>query len=542
MISRRVIAVVAALSAATAVSACTPPRSPHQATSVAGRSTITGPVSWLLHASTDLGPARDAHVSTVVALSRRARPQRLLTWAREHGLQAQWSPGADWAAVTGPAVAMASAFGVPVRDYRSRSGQAFYAATNQASVPRAVAGEVTQVGRILSYRPRQLTALGRPRADVPANGLNPRQLLTAYNATSLASAGYTGKGSTVVFFEWSPPTQSDLDAFARQAGLPQFTVTMPGGSFSGPAGAVGETEMDVEVVHAIAPDARLVVVNADATVAGNDAGTVGQAIAKMYAATDSQFPGAVWSSSIGWECDRMWTAADLLPVEDALEHAEAHGTTSFTASGDTDGLECKGGQDFSAPPNQSDVGVDAVASLPAMTSVGGTTLSTDPAGNWVAEAAWDSPSSSIGTGGGVDQLAGRPAWQHAQGISNAGDSTHRLVPDVSADADPYTGVSLVMQGQPAEGGGTSQAAPIWAGLTVLMDDYLAQHGGHLIGAINPVLYRIAQGATRPAFHDVTLGGNAVYRAGPGYDPVTGLGTPVTANLVADILDVQKGTS
>jgi kumamolisin len=535
MITWRIGTAVAAAALTAALSSCAASTPAQRNRSQA----YTGPVSWLLHASTDLGAARDPEVSVVVALAGRAHPTELLGWARDHGLRVQWSAGADWAALSGTPRGMSAAFSVRVHDYRSHTGHPFYAAQRQPAVPSALAGQVSQVGRIVSYAPRQLAS--GLLADAPPNGFDPQQLITAYRATALAAAGYTGRGSTIVFFEWSPPLQADLDAFDRRAGLPSLTPTVVGRFDNPPQGAIGETEMDLEVAHAIAPQARLVIVDANPT--EGPAGTLGQRIATMFTATEAQFPGAVWSSSIGWGCDRDFTAADLLPAEDALAQAErTGGTTAFDAAGDTAGLECKGSQDYAAPPQQSDVGVDAVASLPAMTSVGGTLLSTDNAGRWVAEEAWISSSASQGTGGGIDPDIARPSWQDAQGVPAVNDSGHRLVPDVAADADPNSGVATVLQGQPSQGGGTSQSAPIWAGLTTLMDEYLQAHGGQLIGAINPMLYRIARGASRPAFHDVTLGGNAVYRAALGYDPVTGLGTPVTDNLAADILDVQKGSS
>ena len=122
-----------------------------------------------------------------------------------------------------------------------------------------------------------------------------------------------------------------------------------------------------------------VVVNARPTVEG-DGGY--EKIGQMLEATDRQFPGAVWSFSIGWGCDKLLTAADG-SVRSALAAAQSHGTTSFNASGDLAGLECKGGQDWSSPPGDSDIGLDSVASLPETTAVGGTTLSTDAtAGGW----------------------------------------------------------------------------------------------------------------------------------------------------------------
>ena len=216
--------------------------------------------------------------------------------------------------------------------------------------------------------------------------------------------------------------------------------------------------MDLEVAHAIAPDAKLVVVNAFAFGGSNDYAQAGQ----MYQLTDRQFPGAVWSTSLGIGCDRMAKAADLAPVEFAVQLAESHGTSAFMSSGDTAGLECKSfNGDWSTPPDDSDQGLNAVGSVPAMTDVGGTTLTTDPSGAWISEASWfDSPMSQ-GTGGGVSRLFARPAWQHT--VSSAWDSTHRLTPDVAAVADPFSGVKIYMDGDWYTGGGTSQSAPIWAG-------------------------------------------------------------------------------
>ena len=114
-----------------------------------------------------------------------------------------------------------------------------------------------------------------------------------------------------------------------------------------------------------------------------------------------------------------------------------------------------------------------------------------------------------------------------------------MTPDVSAVADPFTGVRIMFKGHQLVGGGTSQSAPIWAGLAAVMNQYLPSNGGRALGDLNPLLYRIAEGAPLPAFRDVTLGGNAVADAGPGYDLATGLGTPDIDNLVRNLLIFQK---
>ncbi len=276
-------------------------------------------------------------------------------------------------------------------------------------------------------------------------------------------------------------------------------------------------------------------VNARPTVGG--AGTYVK-IAELMQDVAQRFPAAVWSLSIGWGCDRMITSADLAPVREAVTDAVSRGTTVFNASGDLAGLECKRGHDWSAPPGPADVGLDAVASLPEMTSVGGTTLSTDENYGWLAEQGWSDGPLTQGSGGGISALFDRPPWQTA-----VPDNTlRRLTPDVSAVADNTTGAVIVLRQQLVVGGGTSQAAPLWAGIAAVMNQFLVDNGGRRLGELNPTLYRIAAGATRPAFHDIVLGTNAVAVAGPGYDMVTGLGTPNVDNLVRDILDVQRGVA
>ncbi|WP_099037084.1 S53 family peptidase [Mycobacterium neglectum] len=496
---------------------------------------IEGPYASLLAASTDLGPAREQSIQLTASLTDQSEPQALMDWAREKALSVQWRPGDDWVVVEGSPNAVERAFDVSVRDYQGRKGQHFYASPHQPSVPEHLRDEVSEIGRILSYTPHHMSRPDHFPLDVPDQGLAPDALLNTYNADDLARAGITGEGITIVIFAFDGFNQSDLDKFTTTFGLPQFTPEVVGGL---PGESRGELSMDLQVAHAIAPDARKVVVNARPTVEG-DGGY--RKIGEMLEDTDRQFPGAVWSFSIGWGCDKLITAADLAPIRSALRTAQSHGTTAFNASGDLAGMECRGGQDWSSPPSEQDIGLDSVASLPEMTSVGGTTLSTDANGAWVSEQTWFDVPLSQGTGGGVSTLFDLPPWQRqaALTVPSERNTGKRMTPDIAAVADPFTGVKIVLDDQIVAGGGTSQSAPIWAGLTALMNQYLLDNGGTLIGDINPLLYRIAQGAPRPAFRDITLGGNAVDLAAPGYDLVTGLGTPDVDNLVRNLQIAQK---
>lgn len=499
--------------------------------------TIDGPFALLLAASTDLGPARGDHVQLTAALSTAQQPATLTSWARARNLSVSWRAGDRWAVLEGAPAAVSAALDVEVHDYRGQRGQEFYASPQQPGVPVELRSEVTEFGRILSYTPHRTSRPHDLPLDVPDRGLDPAALRTTYNVTPLHRAGFTGRDQTIVIFAFDGFDQSDLDTFASTFGLPRFTPVVVGGQ---PGRPRGELTMDLEVAHAIAPDATKVVVNARPTVEG-EGGYV--KIGQMLEDTDRRFPGAVWSFSIGWGCDKLLTAADLTPVRSALLRAYANGTSAFNASGDLAGLECKGGDDWDSPPGPADVGLDSVASLPEMTSVGGTTLSTNATGGWLSEQAWFDVPLSQGTGGGVSTLFDLPPWQQGVADAVAPDrrTGQRMTPDIAAVADPFTGVKIVLNGDLVVGGGTSQSAPLWAGMAAVMNQYLLANGGRQIGEVNPVLYRIAAGAPLPAFRDVTLGGNAVDTAGPGYDLVTGLGTPDVDNLVRNILVLQRAT-
>lgn len=493
---------------------------------------ISGPYARLLTESADLGPAGSGSVQLTAALLERSEPVRLSAWAHEHGLSVRWPDGEDWAVIEGSPATVADAFGIPVHDYRIQfgadSGRVFYASPEQPGIPSAARAELAGLGRILSYTPIR-EALPPPPREVPNGGLLPDQLLNTYNATPLVAKGNTGQGQTVAVFAFDGFRQDDLDAFADMVHLPRFTPEVIGGV---PERIGGEANMDLQVIHAVAPSAKLVLVNARPTT-NNEGGGAFEKLARLMDSVDNQFRGAVWSFSIGWGCDRLFTAADFAPVRSALARALSHGTTAFDASGDLAGLECKGGRKWSEPPSPDDVGVDAVGSLPEMTAVGGTKLSTGPNGEWHAEQAWYNGPLVQGTAGGASTLFGRPEWQSV-GVGTALPN-QRLVPDVSAVSDPFTGVRIVLNQRVMVGGGTSQAAPIWAGLAALMNQSLVRDGSKPLGNLNPLLYKVAKTAILPGFHDINLGGNAIMPSSTnGYDMVTGLGSPNIANLVRDI--------
>ena len=512
----------------------------HRTTAPADSAPTAGPYARLLAESVNLGPAHSEPIQVTAALRHSAEPVLLTEWAREQRLSVRWRDGDDWAMVEGSSDAVASAFGVSVRQYRIRrgadSGRLFYASPQQPGVPSGAGDEVTGMGRILSYLPIREHRPELPR-DVPDGGLAPSQLLRAYNAAPLVDEGFTGRGKTVLVFAFDGFLQEDMDSFADTFGLPRFAPEVIGGM---PQNRGGEANMDLQVIHGIVPDAKLVLVNARSTVSNDSSGGAFEKLGRLMESMNEEFPGAIWSFSIGWGCDRVFTAADFAPVRAALAKALRNGTTAFNATGDLAGLECKGGQRWSSPPSPDDIGVDAVASLPEMVAVGGTKLSTDSQGEWLDAQAWYNVPLTQGTAGGASTLFERPAWQTV-GLGSELPN-RRLVPDISAVSDPFTGVRIVFEQEQTVGGGTSQAAPILAGLATLMNQKLEASGAKPLGDLNPLLYRIARSQKLPAFRDISFGGNAVDQSGTsGYDMVTGLGSPNVENLVKNILLLQAGT-
>jgi kumamolisin len=377
-----------------------------------------------------------------------------------------------------------------------------------------------------------------PDDYVPNGSLTASGLIQAYGAAPLVQQGEQGQGETVVFIEVTPFSQQDVNEFTQKFNIPSVRVQVVGGIPPGGASETGEADMDIQTVHEIAPQAHLVYWDVLGT-PGISQTDIAVDIADSIAAATKQFPGAIFSISLG-KCERDFASGDFTAMDNAASAAEATGSTVYASSGDTGGADC---EQFGADTLGSAQGVQLPAAAPDVTGVGGTSLSVDASGNYVGETTWSWPMMSQGSSGGVSTFAARPSWQTGPGVGGQGVPDMREVPDVAADADPITGTSFVSDGSVEAGNGTSLATPIWAGFTALMDEYLRSNGQSPIGFANPIYYRLAADSSlSPSpFHDVTIGGNVFYRAGPGYDPVTGLGSPDVAALTQDILDIDKGS-
>jgi len=370
----------------------------------------------------------------------------------------------------------------------------------------------------------------------------PQSMRAAYGIAPLIQKGDTGQGQTVVDIVsfGSPTLQQDMNVFDQQFGLPPITIQQisplhepvydPRHDRSGWA---DETTLDVEIIHALAPGANIVVL---VSPVAETEGTIGlPEFRQLLQYTIDHKLGNIVSNSWGASEATLKDAAGQAEVQkwDALlkQATTQDGITLLGSSGDngaSDFLDLQSSK-LSPTPTSSFLNDD-----PWVTSVGGTALHRN--GTAFSESGWNS------SGGGFSAFFPEPSYQQALPASvQSLMKNRRGVPDVAGDADPNTGLAMYQNGSWSTAGGTSAAAPMWAALVAIAD----QMAGHSLGFINPALYKIGTGAHyQQDFHDITVGNNSVaslnvkvegYNAVPGWDPITGFGSPNAVNLLPDII-------
>jgi len=326
---------------------------------------------------------------------------------------------------------------------------------------------------------------------------------------------------------------SDLAEFAQLTGLgvPPKVVTVQvekeSSQDANDPDAIGECMLDVEVVAGVCPKSTIAVYFSNFT----EKGWVDVLDASLH---DTANKPSVLSISYGLaEGTSIWTGQAMQAVNDTLKEAAVLGIPVCIAAGD-DGSDDQVGDGAAH--------VDFPSTSPFVLCVGGTALKKRN-GRGFVETTWfdgDGLRADRGgsTGGGVSEVIARPTWQKNITIASVNPQAPagRCVPDVAADAAGSTGYFLVSLGKPQVSGGTSAAAPLWAALLARL-----MANGKQLGFFTPLLYQAnAKTAGKPlgaaALKDITSGGNATaaaggYKAGTGYDAVTGWGSPNGANLM-----------
>ena len=393
---------------------------------------------------------------------------------------------------------------------------------------------------------------------------NPAQIQQAYNLPSLYAKGVNGKGATIVIVDpyGSPTISKDLSTFDSQESLPappSLRIIQPAGKVpafnshnSDMVGWATETTLDVEWAHVIAPGAKILLVETPGA-KENGGVSMAQIVTAEKYVIGHHLGGVISQSFVATE--QAVGSSTIESLRGAYTEADSDHVTVVTGSGDSGaaGYESNQSTYYTYPVTMWP------ASDPLVTAVGGTRLNLNGSGNrGSADTVWndtysratnelvngDAGPSPLASGGGMSVVFGRPSYQN--GIAGiVGD--HRGVPDISMSAACSGAVNVYASFGGQQAGwyalcGTSEAAPLFAGIVALAD----QVAGHPLGLINPALYQMAaehlHGLVR-----VTSGNNTVtfrqsgssqtvhgYSAEPHYNLATGLGTINAAYFVPEL--------
>jgi len=497
-------------------------------------------------------------------------------WLSRHGLTVYpLSRGGVRLRFSGTAGQIGAAFGTELHRYRV-GGRLPFAPSTDVSVPRALAPAVEAITGLSSIRPRSHLRFAAPEVapgftsgQTGKHYVTPADLATIYDITPAYAAGWDGSGQSIAVVGQSAISLSDLEHFQSAAGLPvkdPILVLVPGsGNPAVHPTDEAESDVDLEYTSGIAPGATI-----DFVYVG-DAANLSVWDALIYAVDNNVAP--IISMSYG-SCEPSLAPKDYSTLQTTLSQAAVQGQSVVAATGDGGSLDCLQDPSLSSAVQKTPA-VDYPSSSQYVTGIGGTEFSAaevapgnsqywaskngadlvSSAVSYIPEQVWnDSGATGVLTagGGGASSLASRPTWQaNVPGIPSG---TNRLVPDLSLDSSginaPYiycssdvstTGVtgSCAQGFRDANGvyltvaGGTSFAAPIFAGMVALLNQRFEPHGQGVVAA---TLYGLAANPTTyaSAFHDITSGNNGCssgassctspYSAGPGYDEASGLGS------------------
>ncbi len=400
--------------------------------------------------------------------------------------------------VSGPVSAIETAFDVRMMAWTDQVRGGFYAPDREPSVDDGVPIlDITGLDNYVTPKPMNVNARPFSATSNSGTGSGPSGLLIGkdFRAAYAPDVTLTGAGQTIGLFELDGFYPSDVQANFSAAGLPPVPVsTVLVDGFSGaPGGGNIEVMLDIMMAAYMAPGVSNIIVYEGYN--WNDV------LNRM--ATDDQ--ANQLSCSWGFSPINATT-------EQIFRQMIAQGQSLFQASGDS-GAYTNGVMSPSDDPN--------------LTVVGGTGLSTSgPGGSWLSESAWS------GSGGGVSTTYSIPSYQQIVNMAAIGGSaTMRNIPDVALTAAVQMFL-IQSNGQAVEVGGTSAAAPLWAGFMALANQQAKTAGNPPVGFLNPPLYAIGAGSNyQSSMHDIVLGNNGAFETEPSFDLVTGWGSPAGQQLI-----------
>jgi kumamolisin len=424
--------------------------------------------------------------------------------------------------------ALSAAFQTEFRQYKDSTGNMYFAPSVEPRFPqglgiRAVHG-LNNMTRFRSFsQERPQGTISAQYGSGPNGALGPQDIHRAYRIPTQVS----GAGQTIAVVALDGYSASDIAGYQNAFGLP--SVPLQNVFVDGATGSMGaeasETTLDIELVSAMAPGAKKIVVY--------QAPNNGQSVLDLYSRIANDNIAQVVTTSWGGP-ERMQSTAFLMSESAVLKQMALQGQTVFAAAGDS-----------GAYGDQSSLSVIDPASQPFVVGVGGTRLDS-VSGSYQSETTWNGGSPSQGAGGGgVSSLWVQPGWQSGVNTSsNRGSGSMRNVPDVALNSDPMTGYSIYFSGRWITIGGTSAAAPLWAGFTALVNEQRQANGLKQVGFLNPILYALGRSSRYSAdFNDIRDGStNLYYPAVQGYDNATGWGSFNGQGLFEDLSVDRSDTS
>jgi kumamolisin len=467
----------------------------------------------------------------------------VLAFLRDAGLRVEGVSGARTAVqASGPAEAVARAFDAPIGLFATpRSvavGRRAYGIERDPTIPASLSAVIRGVAGLndlpaarrfpplLAPKRSRVPRRGAAESRGPGGGYTPAGIHAAYGVPGAVESG--ARGERIAILEFGGGFSSaDFSTFCAEYGLPSADVTevSVSGAKNDYRGATGDADievaLDMDWVRATAPEAEL-----DLWWTPNvDTGWV-DFLAALLDAPEARRPSVV-SISWGMPEDGFSTSRRYDQTRQLFQACALLGITFVCASGDAgaaDELEDDAWYDGQRH-------VDFPSVVPEVSSVGGTKLL--PSGRGFSETAWNDGPGRGASGGGFSRFIAVPDWQK-QAVAGRRGVTGRGIPDVAAVASPDPGLSIFVRGKWTAAGGTSVAAPIWAGFFARLNAALVAAKKPRLGAANAALYAAGRGASAP-FTDVVRGHNGYagvsgFPAVPGWDPVTGLGTPDVTRL------------